>query len=65
MSKTMKGYINALALLSGIVVILLCFEEGISGNDFWWHVKTGEWICNNQQIPEYDVFSWYGVANML
>lgn len=36
---------------------------GISGNDFFWHVKTGEWIFNNKQIPTTDVFSWYASAN--
>jgi hypothetical protein len=39
---------------------LIC---GISGNDFFWHVKTGEWIFNNKQIPTTDVFSWYASAN--
>ena len=65
MNKTMKCYMNALVILSAIGVVFFCFEGGISGNDFWWHIKTGEWICNNYQIPTHDVFSWYGVQNGL
>ena len=43
-----------------LVYGLIC---GISGNDFFWHVKTGEWIVENGKIPTIDVFSWYGIAN--
>ncbi len=45
-----------------IVIILYCFQDGISGNDFWWHVKVGEWICENGRIPTKDIFSWYGMT---
>lgn len=44
------------ALLTGLICI---FSWGISGNDFWWHVKAGEWMVNNQALPSVDVFSWY------
>jgi hypothetical protein len=43
-----------------LVYGLIC---GISGNDFFWHVKTGEWIVENAKIPTTDVFSWYASAN--
>lgn len=45
----------------GIILLLYCFSFGISGNDFWWHVKVGEWICDNKVIPTHDIFSWYGM----
>lgn len=45
------------ALLS---VVFMCFSEGISGNDFWWHVKTGKWIVENKAVPTTDIFSWIG-----
>lgn len=51
-----------IALLS---IIILNFSKGISGNDFWWHVKIGEWIVENQEIPTTDIFSWYGVENRI
>ena len=43
------------------LLILYCFSNGISGNDFWWHVKVGEWICENDMVPTKDIFSWYGM----
>lgn len=46
----------------GLVVLLYCFSDGISGNDFWWHIKAGEWICENKQVPKTDIFSWYGMS---
>lgn len=52
----------------GFVVLTLfavCFSKGIQGNDFWWHVKVGEWICNNMKIPTEDIFSWYGIEQSL
>ena len=44
-----------------LIVLLLTYANGISGNDFWWHVKVGEWICENKEIPTTDIFSWYGI----
>ena len=43
------------------LIILYCFSGGISGNDFWWHVKVGEWVCENKSVPTSDIFSWYGM----
>lgn len=40
---------------------LYCFSQGISGNDFWWHVKVGQWISEHGTIPTTDIFSWYGM----
>ena len=36
---------------------------GISGNDFWWHAKIGEWICENKQIPTTGIFGWWTELN--
>lgn len=44
-----------------LFVSLLMYSSGLSGNDFWWHVKVGEWICNNKALPNSDIFSWYGM----
>lgn len=44
-----------------LIAILYTFSTGISGNDFWWHVKVGEWVVENDRIPTSDIFSWYGV----
>ena len=35
------------------------------GDDYWWHIKAGQYMVSNKAIPFIDVFSWYGVANNL
>ncbi len=50
-----------LFLLSLIVVILSRFQLG---NDYFWHVKAGEYIANNG-IPFTDVFSWFAIEQNL
>ena len=48
-----------------ISVFHLVYGKDISGNDFWWHIKVGEWICKNHCIPKEAIFSWYGISNNL
>ena len=48
-----------------ISLLVVCYSKGVPGNDFWWHVKVGEWICSNFSIPTTDVFSWYGIEHSL
>ena len=57
----------ALAAILGfsIATVIYCFSEGISGNDFWWHIKVGEWIVENRTVPQTDIFSWYGTAKQI
>lgn len=65
MSRTLKIYLLGLTTLVSLVMILLCYSNGIQGNDFWWHIKVGEWICKYKDIPQTDIFSWYGIENGL
>lgn len=51
--------------LAGTGVILFCFGKGISGNDYWWHLKVGEWVVENGSVPTKDVFSWIGIRESL
>lgn len=32
----------------------------ISDNDFFWHLKTGEWIWQHGHLPDYDPFTFTG-----
>lgn len=48
-----------------LVTVIYCFSEGISGNDFWWHIKVGEYICNNKSVPTTGIFSWIGMEEQL
>ena len=50
---------------SVVIAIFYCFANGISGNDYWWHIKLGEWVWKNKSVPTTDVFSWYGIENSL
>ncbi|MGN0383709.1 MAG: hypothetical protein ACI4DS_05510 [Eubacterium sp.] len=50
-----------ISLISFLCISLLIYlySNGISGNDFWWHIKSGEWIVFHKAVPTTDVFSWY------
>lgn len=60
-----EDFIIAFICVSVVGVLMWYFSQGILGNDFWWHVKVGEWICENDQIPIQDIFSWYGIEKQL
>ncbi|KAF1079982.1 MAG: hypothetical protein GQF41_3658 [Candidatus Rifleibacterium amylolyticum] len=49
-------WILVFSIITGLIA---SFSLGISGNDFWWHVKAGEWMVNNRALPTIDIFSWY------
>ncbi len=53
--------ISVLFFVVPFVVIICCFGSGISGNDFWWHIKVGEYIVETGVVPKSDIFSWYGM----
>lgn len=50
-----------LLLLALLGIVLSCFSGGISGNDFWWHVKVGEYIFEEGSVPTTGIFSWVGM----
>ena len=54
---------DVIFVAAGIGSMFFWYANGISGNDFWWHVKVGEYICQNGKIPTTDIFSW--VRNMM
>ena len=63
--KKIPGMTLALMAIIGLAItaIAYTFSKGISGNDFWWHIKVGEWVIENGSVPTTDIFSWYGVSN--
>lgn len=66
--KQNKSVADIIVVFISICVVFIlsqCYSNGILGNDFWWHVKVGEWICENGQIPMQDIFSWYGMEKQL
>ncbi len=59
-SLTQKLFVLLLSILVVAMVVYL-FGDGISGNDFWWHVKVGEYVVSTNSVPTHDVFSWVGI----
>ncbi len=51
-----------LVFVCPLLVLAYCFSSGISGNDFWWHIKVGEYVIDSGIVPTKDVFSWYGTS---
>ena len=46
----------AFVCLAGIFIMLgLTF---VRSNDFWWHVRVGQWIAENGRVPNTDLFSF-------
>ena len=56
-----KSVFSIILLLAIVAIVIICFSSGISGNDFWWHIKVGEYINSNHSIPTTDIFSWIGM----
>ncbi len=52
-----------LLLILSVVLLITVFKfsAGVNGNDFWWHQKAGEWIVEHGEVPDKDIFSWYGM----
>ena len=48
-------------LLAAALVVLAVFAAGLSkiaDLDFWWHLKTGQLIVQQHEIPRQDVYSY-------
>ena len=44
-------------------LLLVFYGSHISGNDFWWHVKVGQWVVEHRSVPDHDIFSWVGMMD--
>src|SRR6266536_195238 len=51
-------------LLPALAAILLfgVFSREIYDSDFWWHLRTGQYIAQNHALPFSDSFSWTTAA---
>lgn len=61
----MKNKLNYKLGLAFVAVLFLAIFSFGFGNDYYWHIKAGEYIVTNLKIPYYDIFSWYGISNHL
>jgi hypothetical protein len=58
MPKKMKISLGKLFLFLVFLGGLLFLLRPIGDPDFWWHIKTGQLIHQEQQIPYFDTFSF-------
>ena len=49
---------RTLVIFIVLVVMFITALQPITDPDFWWHLKTGEYIILNHSIPHADVFSY-------
>lgn len=47
---------SSIAVFFFCAFVFLLFLRPIENEDIWWHLKTGEWILQNFQVPRYDLF---------
>src|ERR1044072_6701147 len=57
LNVTMITSTRSLLIFIVLVVIFVTALQPITDPDFWWHLKTGEYIIQNHAIPHADVFS--------
>jgi hypothetical protein len=51
-------WLFAVMLLLGVVRVFIPFGGNIVDTDFWWHLKTGQFIVQHHSLPVPDPFSW-------
>lgn len=61
----MKNKKNIILFLTFTFIIMCSIFLFSYGNDFYWHLKTGEYIINNNKIPHIGIFSYYAMNNHL
>lgn len=63
--KKKSKLVDVLFLVALILINFCVATRKLQANDYFWHVKAGEYIVNNKTIPFSDIFSWYGVSHNL
>lgn len=51
-------FLKVICCVLFFVFLLLFFFRPVEIEDGWWHLKTGEWIVNNHQVPNETLFSF-------
>lgn len=60
--KEGRGVLDRI-IFAGLMVwtfLTLCFP--LYDTDFWWHLKTGEWILQERRVPQVDLFTFSSVG---
>ncbi|HEV2952915.1 MAG TPA: hypothetical protein VG015_02360, partial [Candidatus Dormibacteraeota bacterium] len=56
----MRRYFGPRTLLLGsvFIVILAQLISAVRDPDFWWHIRTGQWILDHGRLPGHDLFTF-------
>src|SRR5260370_21486369 len=49
---------RALLLCLGALLLLGLFSREVYDSDFWWHLRTGQYIVEKHTLPFPDPFAW-------
>jgi hypothetical protein len=63
--KDKDKILNILFIVGLVLMNVLLCTKSIQENDYFWHIKAGEYIVNNKVVPMTDIFSWYGISHNL
>src|SRR5215475_7963620 len=62
--------VNSEKTLRRLIIVVLLYSIPVSqalvplvDPDIWWHLRTGQWIVEQTQVPTIDPFSAYGTGN--
>ena len=62
--------VNSEKTLRRLIIVVLLYSIPVSqalvplvDPDIWWHLRTGQWIVEQTQVPTNDPFSAYGTGN--
>jgi hypothetical protein len=50
-------------ICAAAALLLTIFSTPIEDTDFWWHLKTGQWIVREHRLPVPDPFSYTAAAS--
>jgi len=50
--------VNWLLLALTAVLLFALFSPPISDSDFWWHLRTGQYVAEKHALPAPDPFAW-------
>ena len=41
-----------------LIALAAAFTGSIQDPDFWWHLRTGYWMLDNQRLPSHDLYTY-------
>ena len=58
-AKTFEEKLLGSAVLAGVAVLFLALSvQEIRSVDFWWQLRTGQWVAEHHALPQHDEFTY-------